>query len=100
MTSESKETGAKQPPSATFIEDARGDDREAKDVIVDAASQGQAVTGYERLTPWETIKTFKVCTAVCFAAAFSAATDGYQIGQVFNYSIIFFSHGTGPPVKN
>ncbi|KAM0323486.1 hypothetical protein ACHAQA_008766 [Verticillium albo-atrum] len=52
----------------------------------DAAIKGQAVSGYETLTLWETVKTFKVATAVCFAAAFSAATDGYQIGM--NGSII------------
>jgi hypothetical protein len=50
-----------------------------KDAVVDAAARGQAATGYETLTPWETIKMFKRSTAVCFAAAFSAATDGYQI---------------------
>lgn len=51
-----------------------------KDAVVDAAARGQAATGYEKLTPWETVKMFKISTAVCFAAAFSAATDGYQIG--------------------
>jgi hypothetical protein len=45
-----------------------------------AAAQGQAVSGYEGLSLWETIKTFKIATIVCFGAAFSAATDGYQIG--------------------
>lgn len=52
----------------------------AKDVVVDAAVRGQAATGYEKLTLLETIMTFKVSTIVCFAAAFSAATDGYQVG--------------------
>jgi hypothetical protein len=50
------------------------------DVALDAATVGQAASGYENLTPWETIKAFKVCTLICFAMAFSAATDGYQIG--------------------
>ncbi|KAH7355901.1 general substrate transporter [Pyrenochaeta sp. MPI-SDFR-AT-0127] len=62
------------------------DDPGQKDAAVDAAARGQAVSGYEALTPWETIKTFKRSTAACFAAAFSAATDGYQIGM--NASII------------
>ncbi|KAK4042811.1 putative hexose transporter [Parachaetomium inaequale] len=52
-----------------------------KEAALDAASRGQAITGYETLTLWETVKTFKVSSAVCFAAAFSAATDGYQIGM-------------------
>jgi hypothetical protein len=50
------------------------------EAAADAAAQGQAVSGYEGLSLWETIKTFKIATMVCFAAAFSAATDGYQIG--------------------
>jgi hypothetical protein len=50
------------------------------DLTFDAATKGQGVTGYEKLGILETIKTFKICTLVCFAMAFSAATDGYQIG--------------------
>ncbi|CEN61033.1 hypothetical protein ASPCAL07702 [Aspergillus calidoustus] len=57
-----------------------------REAAADAAAQGQAVSGYEGLSLWETIKTFKIATMVCFAAAFSAATDGYQIG--INGSII------------
>ncbi|KAL1864281.1 hypothetical protein VTK73DRAFT_5991 [Phialemonium thermophilum] len=52
-----------------------------KDATVEAVVQGQAATGYETLTLWETVMTFKVSTLVCFAAAFSAATDGYQVGM-------------------
>lgn len=51
-----------------------------KDVTLDAAAKGQGVSGYETLTLWETFKAFKVCSATCCAVAFSAATDGYQIG--------------------
>ena len=50
------------------------------EAAADAATKGQATTGYEELTPWQTMNAFKVCTFVCFAIAFSAATDGYQIG--------------------
>ncbi|CAK7218381.1 hypothetical protein SBRCBS47491_003490 [Sporothrix bragantina] len=52
-----------------------------KDAVLDAALMGQARTGYETLTPWETVKTFKISSLACFAAAFSAATDGYQVGM-------------------
>ena len=52
------------------------------DPALDAAMRGQVTTGYEDLGVLETIKTFKICTLVCFAMAFSAATDGYQIGYV------------------
>ncbi|KAF4555557.1 Sugar (and other) transporter-like protein 33 [Elsinoe fawcettii] len=57
-----------------------------KQVIVEAAAEGQGVSGYETLTPWQTIKTFRIAAGVCALAAFSAATDGYQIG--INGSII------------
>ena len=50
------------------------------EVNVDAAARGQATTGYETLTAWQALKLFKLSSAVCFAAAFSAATDGCQIG--------------------
>jgi proteasome assembly chaperone (PAC2) family protein len=56
------------------------DDIKTSDVVADAAIQGQAISGYEGLTVSETVKHFKMATAICFAAAFSAATDGYQIG--------------------
>jgi hypothetical protein len=49
----------------------------ASEVKVEA---GQLSSGYESLSLWQTVKVFKVSTAYCFAAAFSAATDGYQIG--------------------
>jgi hypothetical protein len=57
-----------------------GTTHDVKDAAIDAAARGQTVVGYETLTVWQTVKTFKVSTAVCFAAAVSAATDGYQIG--------------------
>ena len=65
--------------SATHIEE-HGESHDPKDVAAEAAAKGQVTTGYETLTLWQTVMTFKVSTAVCFAAAFSAATDGYQIG--------------------
>jgi hypothetical protein len=52
------------------------------DPAFDAVMRGQVTTGYESLSALETIKTFRICTLVCFAMAFSAATDGYQIGYV------------------
>jgi hypothetical protein len=48
----------------------------------DDATSGPIVSGYEKLSPWETVKTFKMTTFVCFMMCFSAATDGYQIGFV------------------
>lgn len=55
-------------------------DGNPKHASLDAAAKGQGVSGYETLTLWETMKAFKLCSATCFAVAFSAATDGYQIG--------------------
>ncbi|KAF5649660.1 maltose permease [Fusarium sp. NRRL 52700] len=55
------------------------------------ASELKIETGHltsvnETLSLWQTVKVFKVATAYSFAAAFSATTDGYQIG--INGSII------------
>lgn len=72
-----------QPTKTGTTEHVEGDpptDLKPDHVEADAAAQGQATSGYETLTLWETLKTFKVATLVCFMAAFSAATDGYQIG--------------------
>jgi hypothetical protein len=48
-------------------------------VAAEAVAQGQLTTGYEDLGVWQTIKRFKIASAICFFAALSAATDGYQI---------------------
>lgn len=55
-------------------------DTEYKETALDAAAKGQGVSGFETLTLWQTVKAFKVCTATCALVAFSASTDGYQIG--------------------
>jgi hypothetical protein len=68
------------PKSSIQHVEEHGDAHDPKDAVLEAAAQGQTTTGYETLSLWQTVMTFKVSTAVCFAAAFSAATDGYQIG--------------------
>ncbi|KAJ3533117.1 hypothetical protein NM208_g8131 [Fusarium decemcellulare] len=55
-----------------------------KDLSSEAAARGQGVTGYEELSPWQTILQFKMNALVCFAVTLSAATDGYQIGLIGN----------------
>jgi hypothetical protein len=73
--SSSQETKA---PTLDHIE-ARGvEELQPSEKIDDA--RGQAISGYESLSVFETVKTFKMATLICFLAAFSAATDGYQIG--------------------
>ncbi|WYZ43705.1 hypothetical protein EsH8_VII_000141 [Colletotrichum jinshuiense] len=69
-----------------YIEDPPEGDSKSSDAAVNAALRGQTISGYETLSIWETVKLFKVATASCFVAAFSAATDGYQIGM--NASIV------------
>lgn len=64
-----------------------------KDIAVEAAAKGQGVSGYETLSLWDTVKTFKVNTAYCFLMAFSAATDGYQIGFVLPYHPLLLPTG-------
>lgn len=47
---------------------------------ITAFAEHHELSGYETLTWWETVKTFRMAVAVCFLVTFSAATDGYQIG--------------------
>ncbi|KAJ3454845.1 hypothetical protein MRS44_013445 [Fusarium solani] len=54
------------------------------DIASDAAAKGQGLTGFESLSVWETIKTFKMNCLLCFLVSFSAATDGYQIALIGN----------------
>lgn len=68
------------PIPVEYVEDPSDVGLKTSDVALDAATKGQVTSGYETLTPWETVKTFKVATAMCFAAAFSAGSDGFQIG--------------------
>jgi hypothetical protein len=52
------------------------------DLAAEAVAQGQAISGYENLTFWETVRTFKMASLVCLLSAFSAGADGYQIAYV------------------
>ena len=73
---------AAEKPLATLAEHKETADETAcapKGLMADAAARGQGTTGYEELSIWQTVKAFKVTSAVCFLAALSAATDGYQI---------------------
>lgn len=53
------------------------------EVAVEAADKGQATSGYEDLTLWETVSKFKFASIYCFIAAMSAAADGYQLSSVY-----------------
>lgn len=79
MASEKPET-RRSAEQADHVEIPDGTTAKHDDVVLDAAAKGQAITGFETLTLRETVLKFKLCSAVCFAAAFSAATDGFQIG--------------------
>lgn len=85
-------TGTNEKPA---VEAGRGNDElenpdTPKDIAVEAAAKGQGISGYETLSLWETVRTFKVNSAYCFLMAFSAATDGYQIGLVSYQCILSF----------
>ncbi|VUC26714.1 unnamed protein product [Clonostachys rosea] len=71
-------------PILDHIEAREAEELQPGEKIDDA--RGQAISGYESLSIFETVKTFKMATLICFLAAFSAATDGYQIGM--NGSIV------------
>ncbi|KAH6950307.1 hexose transporter [Ilyonectria sp. MPI-CAGE-AT-0026] len=85
MASEKPET-RRSAEQADHVEIPDGTTAKHDDVVLNAAAKGQAMTGFETLTLRETALKFKLCSAVCFAAAFSAATDGFQIG--INASIV------------
>lgn len=57
-----------------------------EDVAGDAAANGQGLTGFENLTVWQTISTFKVASLLCFLVSISAAADGYQIAYVDHHT--------------
>ena len=50
--------------------------------MVEAADKGQAISGYETLTLWQTARQFRWASIYCFIAAMSAAADGYQLSYV------------------
>ncbi|KAM0428519.1 hypothetical protein ACHAPT_006879 [Fusarium lateritium] len=77
---QSKPSNEKAANEIAHTETRDGDEPQSKDAVHDAANRGQALTGYETLTPWETVKKFKACTFYVFLAAVAAGTDGYQIG--------------------
>lgn len=49
------------------------------DAFGEADARGQHESGFESLSAWETIKTFKRASLYCFMVTFAAATDGYQV---------------------
>jgi NADH:ubiquinone oxidoreductase subunit F (NADH-binding) len=72
----------KPTPDVVHAETVNDDAIPNDKALQDAATRGQGLTGYETLTPWETMKKFKACTAYVFIAAIAAGADGYQIGFV------------------
>ncbi|KAJ5890614.1 putative maltose permease (MalP) [Penicillium subrubescens] len=65
----------------TFDEDHVEQAIKPSDTAADAAAKDQAASVYENTSLWQTVKLCEVAIITCFAAAFSAATDGYQIGM-------------------
>ena len=41
--------------------------------------RGQELTGYEDLTLFQTLKTFKKTSLLCLAVTFTAAAEGYEV---------------------
>ncbi|EXA30884.1 hypothetical protein FOVG_17761 [Fusarium oxysporum f. sp. pisi HDV247] len=74
------------PKSATEKADAQHNDfvetpLKQQEIIEDAVARGQITSGYETLGWWHTVAKFKFVSFVCFLAAFSAATDGFQVAM-------------------
>lgn len=73
-------------PSVGVVEDREASNEKGpmttKNIALEASAKGQGVSGYERLTLWETVMKFKLSSLVCFAVTITAGADGYQIGFV------------------
>ncbi|KAH7385043.1 general substrate transporter [Cadophora sp. MPI-SDFR-AT-0126] len=74
----------KHPETVDHAVGDQGLSGDLKDLSANAVAQGQALSGYESLTVWQTIWKFKMCSVLCFLAAVSAATEGYQISMIGN----------------
>ncbi|EXK29491.1 hypothetical protein FOMG_13967 [Fusarium oxysporum f. sp. melonis 26406] len=84
LTDTGKENVVDSTNNVQHDEVADGTNHGPKAVVSEAAARGQGISGYEELSPWQTIMRFKLNSLVCFAVTFSAATDGYQIGIMGN----------------
>ena len=69
----------KHPDTVDHAVSDQGTSGDLKDLSATAVAQGQALSGYEHLSVWQTVWKFKVCSLLCFLAAVSSATEGYQI---------------------
>ncbi|KAK1496983.1 hypothetical protein CCUS01_13265 [Colletotrichum cuscutae] len=103
-------TPKKPVDNVAYVEYPADDGLKFSDAAVDAATRGQNISGYKSLSIWETVKLFKIASAACFAAAFSAATDGYQIGYVSHFapprasilpdSLVYIANPVTPPTSS
>jgi hypothetical protein len=75
----------------TMVENADGQEKSALPQL-DASDQsladmkGQTLTGYEDLSLWQTVVTFKKTSLMCLAVTFSAACEGYEVSSVVSRS--------------
>jgi hypothetical protein len=78
VNNESETKSGKDQPVAEAREDVEAPMKPAE-IVVEAADKGQATSGYETLSLWQTAIKFKWASLYCFLAAMSAAADGYQL---------------------
>jgi hypothetical protein len=60
-----------EKPSVHYVEDASAE--------AEQDMRGQELTGYEDLTLFQTLKTFKKTSLLCLAVTFTAAAEGYEV---------------------
>ncbi|KAL5328254.1 hypothetical protein ACEPPN_001752 [Leptodophora sp. 'Broadleaf-Isolate-01'] len=72
------------PDAVDRAVDDQGPSGDLKDLSAHAVAQGQALSGYENLSVWQTVWKFKICSFLCFLASISAAAEGYQISLMGN----------------
>lgn len=68
-----------EKPSVHFNEHASAD--------VGGDMRGQELTGYEDLTLFQTLKTFKKTSLLCFAVTFTACAEGYEVCHYSNLHV-------------
>lgn len=78
-TTNVSQSASEKPDVAQASRDVDEAPMKPDELVMDAAAKGQATSGYETLTVWQTVKKFKAASLACFFAAFSAGTDGYQL---------------------
>ena len=91
-----------QPEESAKLDEVQTDHREAHiggkpaQIIFEAETRGQVLSGYEDLTVWQTMKAFPMPTFYCVIPSIAAAADGYQVCPVVGAVTLTASYRAEP----